>query len=146
MRIQGWLVVLPALLAGCMTAADHRTAVGGEEAERLTVGKVQREIRVGMSGADVIRVLGSPNIVATDDQRREVWTYDRVSTETVHSESRGGVAALILGIGEGGLGAVGPRYETGSGARTTTQRTLTIVVRFDLQGRVRDFSYHATQF
>lgn len=146
MRSQGLLLVLPALLAGCMTAADHRTVVRGEEAERLTVGKVQREIRVGMSGAEVIRVLGSPNIVATDDQRREVWTYDRVSTETVHSESRGGVAALILGIGEGGLGGIGPRYEAGSGARSTTQRTLTIVLRFDLQGRVRDFSYHATQF
>lgn len=140
------LVLLPALLAGCSTAADHRAAVKDEQAERLTVGKVQREIRVGMSGAEVIRVLGSPNIVATDDQRREVWTYDKVSTETVYSESRGGVAALILGGGGSAGAAAGSRYEAGSGARTTTQRTLTIVVRFDSSGNVRDFAYHATQF
>jgi outer membrane protein assembly factor BamE (lipoprotein component of BamABCDE complex) len=144
-RIHAFLL-LSALLAGCATAPEHRAAVRGEEAERLTVGKVQREIRVGMSGADVIKVLGSPNIVATDDQRREVWTYDKVSTETVYSESRGGVAALILGAG--GSAAVGavPQVEAGSGARATTQRTLTIVVRFDANGAVRDFAYHATQF
>ena len=140
------LLLLYALLAGCTTAADHRAAVKGEEAERLTVGKVQREIRVGMSGAEVIRVLGSPNIVATDDQRREVWTYDKVSTETVYSESRGGIAALILGGGGAVGAAAGSSYEAGSGARTTTQRTLTIVVRFDANGHVRDFAYHATQF
>lgn len=145
MRTQAF-VLLAALLAGCTTADEHRAAVRGEEAERLTVGKVQREIRVGMSGAEVIRVLGSPNIVATDDQRREVWTYDKVSTETVYSESRAGVAALILG-GGGSAGALaGPHAEAGSGARTTTQRTLTIVVRFDANGYVRDFAYHATQF
>lgn len=146
MRRHTVLILLPILLAGCMTAAEHRAAVKGEEAERLTVGKVQREIRIGMSGAEVIQVLGSPNIVATDDERREVWTYDKVSTETVHSESRGGVAALILGVGESAFGAVAPRYEAGAGARATTQRTLTIVIKFDKGGRVRDFAYHATQF
>jgi outer membrane protein assembly factor BamE (lipoprotein component of BamABCDE complex) len=140
------MVLVAALLAGCTTAADHRAAVGNDQAERLTVGKVQREIRVGMSGAEVIRALGSPNIVATDDQRREVWTYDKVSTETVYSESRGGVAALILGGGGGAGGGVAPYVEAGSGARATTQRTLTIVVRFDANGAVRDFAYHATQF
>jgi outer membrane protein assembly factor BamE (lipoprotein component of BamABCDE complex) len=146
MRFPALLLLLPALLGGCTTTAEHRAAVRGDEAERLTVGKVQREIRVGMSGAEVIRVLGSPNIVATDDQRREVWTYDKVSTETVYSESRGGVAALILGGGGGAGGGVVPHVEAGSGARATTQRTLTIVVRFDANGAVRDFAYHATQF
>jgi outer membrane protein assembly factor BamE (lipoprotein component of BamABCDE complex) len=136
--------LLPAILlvslAGC-TAPQHRAAVEGD-AERLTVGKVQREIRVGMSGAEVIKVLGTPNIVSTDEERREVWVYDRVSTTTVHSESRAGVLALIFG-GEGGaLGGVGGE----AGARSTTQRTLTVIIKFDKDARVRDFAYHASQF
>jgi outer membrane protein assembly factor BamE (lipoprotein component of BamABCDE complex) len=136
------LALALSLLAGCMTAPEHREAVEGDTADRLTVGTVQREIRVGMSGAEVIKVLGSPNIVSTDEERREVWVYDRVSTTTVYSESRAGVLALILGGSGGALGGVGGD----AGARSTTQRTLTIIVKFDKDARVRDFAYHATQF
>lgn len=134
-----------ALLTGCMTAAEHRAQVQDESADRLTVGTVQREIKVGMSGADVIKVLGSPNIVTTDAERREVWVYDKVSTETVYSESRGGVAALILGAGGVAGGAV-PYASGSSGANATSQRTLTVIINFDKESHVRDFAYHATKF
>ena len=129
------------VLAGCMTAPEHRAAVEGE-GDRLTVGKVQREIRVGMSGAEVVKVLGTPNIVSTDEERREVWVYDRVSTTSVYSESRAGVLALIIGGSGGALGGVGGD----AGARSTTQRTLTIIIKYDKDARVRDFAYHASQF
>jgi outer membrane protein assembly factor BamE (lipoprotein component of BamABCDE complex) len=130
------------LIAGCMTAPEHRAAVEGEGTDRLTVGKVQSEIRVGMSGAEVVSVLGTPNIVSTDEERREVWVYDRVSTTTVHSESRAGVLALVFGGSGGALGGVGGD----AGARSTTQRTLTVIIKFDKEARVRDFAYHASQF
>jgi outer membrane protein assembly factor BamE (lipoprotein component of BamABCDE complex) len=137
--------------AGCaMTAGEHRAAVRDDAAERLSVGKVQREIRVGMSGAEVLQVLGSPNIVSTDDQRREVWAYDRIATERVYSTSYGGIAALILGgalAGDGLLGAAaGPYYGGSAGATSTHQRTFTVVIKFDDGKRVRDFAYHATSF
>ena len=133
------------LLAGCMSAPEHRAAVQGE-GDRLTVGKVQREIKVGMTGAEVVGVLGSPNIVTTDEERRETWVYDKVSTESAYSESRGGVAALVLaGSGSTG-GAAAPYYGGSAGARSTTQRTLTVIVKFDKESRVRDFAYHASQF
>jgi hypothetical protein len=92
-------------------------------------------------------VLGSPNIVTTDDQRREVWTYDRFSTETVTSSSAGGIAALIFGGGGGsGGGGVVPGVGRTAAAETRTQRTLTVIIKFDDQKRVRDFAYHASQF
>lgn len=143
--IAGLVAVLT--LAGCMSASQHAADVKkGADADRLTVGTVQREIRQGMSGAEVAEVLGSPNIVSTDEKRREVWVYDKVATDTVYSTSQGGVAALVLGVGSevGGLGAgsAGRR----AGARSTTQRTLTIIIKFDEVGKVRDFSYHASQF
>lgn len=135
------------VLAGCMSASQHASDVQkGLEGDKLTVGTVQREIHHGMSGAEVVEVLGSPNIVSTDENRREVWVYDKVATDTVYSTSQGGVAALVLGGsgGVGGLGAGSTGYD--AGAKSTSQRTLTIVIKYDAEGKVRDFSYHSSRF
>ena len=144
-------IFLPSL-AGRQSVGEHARAVRGAEddGERLTVGTVQREIRIGMAGSEVAQVLGSPNIVTTDKQRREAWVYDKISTETVNSESQGGVSALILGgaLVGGGLvgGAAGPSYSSGVGASSKTQRTLTVVIKYDSQGKARDFAYHTSRF
>jgi outer membrane protein assembly factor BamE (lipoprotein component of BamABCDE complex) len=145
-------VVASASLAACQSAQRHAQDVeaANADANRLTVGTVQREIRVGMSGADVASVLGSPNIVTTDEQRREVWIYDRIATTRAYSTSSGGVSALVLGgviggsAGAGGLGGAG--YNSGAGASATTQKTLTVVIKYDGQGLVRDFAYHTSTF
>ena len=109
-------LVMVMLLSGCMTAAQHRKSVQDDALDRVTVGTVQREITVGMSGAGVAEVLGSPNIVSTDAERREVWIYDKISTDAAFSKSKGGVASLLVGIGGviGGAGAAG--YKESSGA------------------------------
>lgn len=140
------VAVLFALLSGCQSAADHRTAVQSDDGDRLTVGKVQREIRVGMSSADVVSVLGSPNMVSTDDQRREVWVYDKVATDRVYSSSSGGINALILGFGGSAAGGLGGGAASSAGAASTSQRTLTIIIKFDNASKVRDFAYHSSKF
>lgn len=130
-----------AALAGCMAGA-HRDAVRDDTGDRLTVGTVQREIRAGMTSAQVAEVLGAPNVVTTDEQRREVWVYDKIATESVSSSSSGGVAGLVIGGAAGG-GGVGVGS---SGASSTTQRTLTVIIKFDEQGKVRDFGYRQSSF
>lgn len=130
----------------CMTAGQHKAAVQDDTADKLTVGKVQREIRVGMSGAEVIQVLGSPNVVTTDENRREVWVYDKMSTETAYSTSSGGVAALILAGAAPVGGGAGGGMEGSAGATSRSQRTLTVVIKFDDQKAVRDFSYRYSSF
>lgn len=129
-------VVLSAilLLSGCSSAAAHRKSVQDDQADRLTVGKVQREIRIGMPSAQVIEALGSPNIVSTDENRLEVWVYDKIATEVSYSNSEGGVWLIIAGV------------SGNSGASSTSQRTLTIVVKFDADKKVRDFAYHSSSF
>ena len=129
------------LVAGC-SASRHVEDVRAEDAEKLTVGTVQKEIRIGMSGAEVAQILGSPNIVTTDEERRETWVYDKISTEVAYSKSGGSIIGLIFSSSGGGLGA----GEAKAGATSTTQRTLTVVIKFDSDGLVRDFSYHASQF
>ena len=138
--------LLSVLLAGCMSASQHRQAVQDDTGERVTVGTVQKEIHVGMSGAEVATVLGSPNIVSTDEERREVWIYDKVATDYAYSSSSGGISALILGWGSQVAGAAAPSYSGSSGAASTTQRTLTIIIKFDKEGKVRDFAYHTSKF
>ena len=140
-------VILPLmLLAGCASVSDHRDAVRDSEGERVTVGTVQKEIRVGMPSSDVAASLGSPNIVTTDENRREVWIYDKLSTDKAYSTSSGGVSALILGFGGSVGGLAGGGYNSSAGAASTSQRTLTVIIKFDDQNLVRDFAYHTSRF
>ncbi len=134
------------LVTGCQSAAYHKQQVQDESGDRMTVGKVQKEIRVGMSGAEVAQVLGSPNIVSTDEERREVWIYDKIATDTVYSESRGGVSALIFGWGGSVAGGAAGSASQSAGASSTSQRTLTVIIKFDKEGKVRDFAYHSSRF
>jgi outer membrane protein assembly factor BamE (lipoprotein component of BamABCDE complex) len=128
------LLILPLAFIGCQSAQQHSADVADADARELTVGVVQKEIRIGMSGADVAAVLGSPNIVTTDEQRREVWVYDRISTSEVYSNSSG-FGTLIL---------VGASRE--AGARSKTQKSFTVIIKFDEEGLVRDFAYHTSKF
>ena len=140
------IVTLCALGTGCTTAAQHQQDIDVHDEDALTVAAVQRSIREGMSGAEVLATLGSPNIVSTDADRNEVWVYDRVGTEYVYSESGTGLISLI-GAASGAIaGGVAPGVDQRAGARRRSQRTLTITVHFDAEQRVRDFSYHASRF
>lgn len=131
------------LLTACSATQHHRDLPSVKD-RALTVGLVQREVRQGMAPDAVAVVLGSPNIVTSSPQG-ETWIYDRVSTETAYSTSSGGISALILGSGTD-VSAVGaPGFRHSSGATSQTQRTLTIIIRF-AEGRVNDFSYHASRF
>lgn len=129
------------LLAGC-TAGQHLESVRGEESDRVTVGTVQKEVNIGMSAAEVAAVLGSPNIVTTDEERRETWIYDKISSEVAYSRSNGVIAGLIFGGSGGGLGGA----STKTGATSSSQRTLTVIIKFDEASQVRDFSYHTSRF
>ncbi len=134
MKKIGYLFLSFLFLSGCSTASSHLNQVKSDAGDRITVGKVQREIRIGMPSAKVIEVLGSPNIVSTDENRLEVWVYDKIATDVSYSSSNGGVWLI--------LGAVGGN----SGAASTSQRTLTVVIKFDADKKVRDFAYHSSSF
>ena len=129
------LVVAACLVLGaCSPASRHAKSVKNDTADRITVGKVQREIRVGMTTGQVVEALGQPNLVTTDSDRREQWVYEKIATDTAYSSSAGGFNALFLGYGKS------------TGATSTNQRTLTVIVKFDEQNHVRDFAYHNSSF
>lgn len=136
--------------AGCMSTQKHYQQTHGYQDHEMTVGTVQKEITEGMSGAEVAAVLGSPNIVTTDEERREVWVYDKVSTDVTYSHSSGGAGmALIIGAVTGNAligGVPSGRYSKATGAESKTQKTLTVIIKFDKENKVRDFAYHSSKF
>ena len=139
-------------LSGCMSANQHYQQTHGAQERKMTVGTVQKEIRKGMSAADVAEVLGSPNIVTTDSEGREVWVYDKISTDVSYSKDSGGagVGLLIGGVSSdpvaAGIGSGSGSYSRSAGAQSKTQRTLTVVIKYDEQKMVRDFAYHSSRF
>ena len=107
----------------------------------LTVGTVQREIRIGMYGAEVAAALGSPNIVSTDEFRNEVWIYDRISSHSVQTQTHTAPATLML------FDSLGSISSTSSSQRnSSSQRSLTVIIKFDGDKRVYDFAYHTSRF
>lgn len=122
------------LISGCAAGPG-----GGDG--NLTVGNVQKKIYIGMSGAEVAEALGSPNIVTTDEYRNETWIYDKISTQVNESETRGATGTLRY------LEVWGPILATSkTNRKTSSQRTLTVVIKFDEDDAVRDFAYHTSRF
>jgi outer membrane protein assembly factor BamE (lipoprotein component of BamABCDE complex) len=123
------IVTITMTLSSCSSNQTRETPVNN-----LTVGTVQKEIKLGMSSIDVASVLGSPNIVQTDDNRNEVWIYDKFSNQINTSSSQGGAWFILF--------ATSSRSDSSS----SSQKTLTVIVKFDQSSKVKDFSYHTSQF
>lgn len=142
------LYLLPVLLtglSGCASVADHRKALDESSEQKLTLGVAQKEIKPGMSQADVAKALGSPNMVTKDKDGIETWIYDKVSTDYAYSTSSGGISSLIFALGGNVAGAAGGSASRSSGASSRTQRTLTIIIKFT-DSVVKEFTYNATSF
>jgi len=127
-------------LVAALTAACNSTQSGDEgvQAERLTVGVVQKEIVKGMPSTDVVVALGSPNIVKTNQQGNEVWVYDKFSREQVYQTASG-----ALGYFSGNGGGV---ISGSAGSSQVSSNTLTVIIKFDKQDNVDTIAYHRSKF
>ena len=143
-------LVASLLLSGCISATNHEQSLHTSNDREMTVGIVQKEIRVGMSQSDVATALGSPNIVTRDSDGNEVWIFDKIATEASYSHDSGGVSGSG-GAGGAGAGAIilgvfGGNYNKNAGATGSTQKTLTVVIKYDTDGLVKSFSYNSSKF
>ncbi|HOS01753.1 MAG TPA: hypothetical protein PKZ01_01655 [Candidatus Hydrogenedentes bacterium] len=89
----GVLAVTALWLCGCA----HSRGLHATKEREMTLGLVQRYVHEGMSAVEVLEALGSPNMVRRDSEGRESWVYDKVATETSHSESDTGVSGQVSG-------------------------------------------------
>jgi len=135
-------------IVGCNSASKHQESLHSSNEREMTVGIVQRDIAVGMSQADVAQALGSPNIVSKDSQGNQTWIYDKIATEVSYSKGSSGLTAGAAGIVDSWSMILGGRagYSKSAGASSQTQKTLTVVIKFDENNLVKTLSYHSSKF
>ena len=105
---------------------------------KLTFGTVQQVVKKGANQTEIMRSLGAPNIISKDKNGLETWTYDRISRES-ESKSRS------LGL----FGSIGAFLLGGSGSRSSSSvasKSLTVIITFDNDKSVLDFSYQSLEF
>lgn len=127
------LALTAVALTACKSAQEHRQDVSSGPST-FTLGRVQTTIRQGMSQEQVVCGLGSPNIVTTDDRGNETWVYDKISSEASQSSSGGGWTLILFGT------------QSKAGAYESTQKTLTVMIKFDHMKKVSSFNYHQSKF
>ncbi len=128
-----WMIIF-GLGFGFTACSAKQSDLHSSQDQRMTLGTAQRNIQIGMSQADVAVALGSPNIVTQDANGQESWVYDKMATEVSESSSGTNFNLLIFNTGKN------KRYAA------STQRTLTVVIKFDEQKQVSDLKYHSSQF
>ena len=143
-------ILFTLLVSGCMSASEHAGSLHSEADREFTLGLVQTKIFKGMPQADVAIALGSPNIASKDADGDEAWVYDKIASEASYSNDQGGGGGLAGAGGYAGsvliLGGLTGSYSRQAGASATTQKTLTVVIKFDNNKKVKDFSYHSSKF
>ena len=90
--------------------------------DTLTLGVVQQSLYEGMSQEEIQSALGAPNIISRNAEGLEVWTYDKVSKE---SKSQ---------------------FLFFWSSTASKQRTLTVLITFDEDGFLREYTYHSMEF
>jgi outer membrane protein assembly factor BamE (lipoprotein component of BamABCDE complex) len=128
------LCVTTLLVSGCVNNTSLYTP---QNDEKLTVAKAQNDLKTGMSSAEVIEIMGSPNIISTNNEGNEVWVYDKISTQKAQQNSNLGVGLIPSLIISGG---------SSNSSSASTQRTLTVIVKFDSNKKVKDIAYHTSSF
>ncbi len=125
--------LLASLLAsGCVQTQTKPVTTRNSE---LTHGNVQLNLKVGeTTQTQVLEVFGAPNITSIDGSGQEVWTYQRAAT-VAQSSSSGGYWTILL--------AGGNRSAAGF---EQTQRTMTLLIKFDDKKVVSDFRSRSSEF
>ena len=102
---------------------------------QLTQGNVQLNLIVGeTTKSEIIEVFGGPNVTTRDGEGREVWTYQR-SAQVAQSSSKYGYWTIILA---GGTGS--------SSGFESSSRMITLIIKFNSDDLVSDFSSRASNF
>jgi outer membrane protein assembly factor BamE (lipoprotein component of BamABCDE complex) len=129
-RIFPVIAVVIAFLAGCANPASRSP---------LNQARVAMTLRKGATTQDeVLQRLGAPNIITTDSEDRETWTYQQ------HSVSGGSSAVNVQGAGiaRAANAFFNPAVALGSIGATAygqSSKTVTLTVKFNRQGVVDEY-------
>ncbi len=126
MKLSIGFIVLLLIFTSCSRRAS--------DAQNFTLGQVQMKISRGMTQTEVAQALGAPNIITQDAEGLQAWVYDKMGSSVEYYNQGGGFWLVLVG------------REKNRGGATTTQKTLTVVIRFDRENKVSNVTYHSSQF
>jgi len=128
------ITVATTLLIGC-ASTNPRYSTQSSESSPLTHGNVTLSLKKGVtSQVEVLEIFGAPNIASTDAAGNEVWTYQRNATVSNSSSTKGYATVILLG------------GSTQSSGIASSNRTMTLIIKFDTDSIVSDFKSRATSF
>ena len=111
-------------LSNCVTSKAPQKS-------NLTPGVVKTQIKKGQtSQADILSLLGAPNIVAKNKEGAEVWTYSRQSFD---SESGGFGGGLLL-------------FGGSKAFSSASSNSFDLIIVFNKNNIVQDYSVVSSQF
>ena len=150
-------------LAGC--AGGSKDGAGGRDAVesqqpaarpgRLSYGTVTSQVKKGQTTqAELLDLFGGPNISTTDASGLETWVYERSASETDaagSSDARNlnaffGAGGNVGGAAIGGGVAGGASSQRDRSRTTNSVRNLTVIVKFNPDKTVRDYSVRQSTF
>jgi hypothetical protein len=166
MNLHGTLACCIGLLcAGCMSGPPSAAPPAPVTAQAQTVsappaqsgasalsyGSVTSRVLKGKTTqADLVDMFGGPNISTVDSDGLETWVYERSVTQTdAANRSQSWQAAANLGVffGHGSAGAQASGGQSAAASSTTASfRSLTVIVKFNPDKTVKDYSVRASQF
>jgi hypothetical protein len=84
--------------------------------------------------AEVLAAFGAPNIATFDSNGQEVWTYQKYATVTQSSSSDGYLTIFLAGA------------ERSRSSSESSSRTMTLIIKFNKEKIVSDFSSFSSNF
>jgi outer membrane protein assembly factor BamE (lipoprotein component of BamABCDE complex) len=92
----------------------------------LTYGIIKSKLKKGeTSQNDILQLIGSPNIVTKNRSGKEVWTYDKISSDA-HAN-----------VGYGSLVVLGGAFANSS----SSSKSVTLMITFDDKDVIEDYSF-----
>ena len=157
------LVVGASLMAGCASdktpppseRVDNPAAGTAEKPSNLSYGTITATIKKNVTTqSDLLEMFGGPNVTTIDREGTEVWQYERTSsmTDTAGSQQDKNFNAFVGGGGGGagvvaGGGVSGGSKSSNDARRTVNSvRTLSLIVKFNPDKTVKDYTTRASYF
>lgn len=127
------LVLAATVLTGCMQSNSEPQPA--PQKSNLTYGTVKSQIVKGQTTqTEVIQLLGSPNMVSKTKNGDEVWTYSKQSYDASSKGSAYGVGLIFAG------------FSGGKSQRSTSVSTFDLMITFDQNDVVKDYSVVSSQY
>ena len=143
MKHHSHIIILSIFLSACAVQSPPPPP-SPDSSNNLTLGIVQSKIHKGMNQTDVLETLGSPNIVTKNSMTQEVWTYDKVGSNR-SSSTTVNYGQRTLGQGFLAFLFAGANSSSSANAKNET-KTLTVIITFDDNKNVSDFTYQSLKY